>query len=211
MSDTLVLDQPETAAAETTTPATTSDSNPKWDAERKKHGPINAGQLIGHMGADATYHGSEQRPDGSYSKPRISGRFAVSRGKDFDSSWFSFNIYAGTISGDESTRPSEAQLQELASQLTKSTRVKMQGALEFLQTSTDNYNAACAAAGVQPGSEESKQIPWLRNMFFSGTSRMTLFVTTNDIPAPLDAEGLRPVTILPSVGDDVRSDSRLPY
>lgn len=200
------------SASNTATP-TESASNPKWDHERKTFGPISGCSLIGHLGADAVFHPAEQRPDGSMTKPRVSGRVAVSRGENYDSSWFSFNVYGGTnANGDDSSRPTDDQLQELASSLSKSQRVRIQGVMEFLKTSEDNYTAACEAINVAPNSDEARKIPWLRSLFFGGTARVTMFVTSDQIASISNKDGKRqPITLLDPIGDSNQSDDRLPY
>lgn len=191
----------------------TTTSNPKWDHERKTFGPISGCSLIGHLGADSIFHPAEQRPDGSMTKPRVSGRLAVSRGEGYDSSWFTFNIYGGTnASNDESSRPSDEQLQELASKLNKSQRVRIQGVMEFLKTSDDNYKAACEAINVAPNSDEARKIPWLRSLFFGGSARVTMFVTKDQLSEiSSDSGKARPITLLESISDSSDSDDRLPY
>lgn len=181
----------------------------KWEAERKLHGPVNTAQQIGHAVRSAEFVAGE---DGK--RDSVWFTIAISRGEDYEDSFYRVNIYGVTKGqdGDESTRPSSEDMQNLAEQITVGQRLKLQGMIDAVPfRASQKFADLAALLDVDPEDQDAvKAVPALNAAYWSANPQIVLFVNTDDLPVPHNKEGRRPITLLPKVGEDSR-DSKLPY
>jgi hypothetical protein len=169
--------------------ATPAEAPSKVQLERKKHGPESAAQLIGHLGIPkkdsghehAIYEAPRAREGGEPTKGHIWGTLAVNRGEGFDPSWVFYNVYP--VENEAGVRPSQEQMLALAETLSKGRRVKMQGPIEVRQGASYEVTVDGNTRNIRDTSVTIK-------LFWDGT------------PCPDDAEGSRPITFLPRIGND---------